>query len=609
MKGTSGSALRERNRRTSHTGSAALCVAASGGATGLYVSLAFGVPPLPGGILSVVWVPALFSGALWGAWRTIYRTMGERAQWRAAAPFLAFLIPAFFIPDYLIGTGASPGMAAAIISTALACFASLGCLMFGERGERAVEMLSRRSRGIAIAATALFIAALVAYGITRYYSFGFPGADLACFVQSFWAALRGRLFWNTHDVFQGGSHFGKHFSPIMFFILPVYALAPHGITLIALNAAALGLGALVVYALAKDAIGGYAGLCFSLCYLMYPGIDYAAWHLCFMMDYAPLFLLLALYFYRKERLGPFTMALVISCSVREDVVLTAAVFGLYALVQGRNRAWILIPAILCAAWFALAVWVIIPSLGPGSIAEFYADTGGSIGGIAKAVIFSPVAVLRRFLAPDYIRLLYRILTPLALFLPLMSGEVMFVVPSLVIIGLSSMDQTRYISGYYYMPLIPFLFAAAMSAVRKISAGDGEKARVLCTILLFLAVSVFVRGFLSETMERGITRPYNVRAQKPYNAVLRRALEVVPPDESVFCPRYMMPFLAERYFVWEKVPDDARYLIIDARSEDPPTRVILGHRLLATIDRNPAYTKLFDEEGVRVYRRRVSERGR
>ncbi len=578
--------------------------AVAGGLAGVFACLAGGdTQPL-------LWaaVPPAGAAASLCLWRALVRRAGEGGHFVASVPFLALLIPMFFFPDYLVGTGPSLVISVALAAITVSGFVAVVFLMFSAASPAWESGLERRSRAIVIAAIIIFTGAAIVHSVAMYRAFGYPGHDLCVFTQSFWTSLHGRLFWNTEEHYPGCSRFGKQLCPIMFLLVPFFKCAPHCATIFALDALALGLGGLVVYRFAQDDLGGYAAACFALSYLMHPGISYQALVPYYFMHYAPLFLLLALYFFAQKRLGAFMVALLLAWSTREDIALTTGMFGIYALVRRRRAAWVAIPILGSMLWFAIAVWVVIPALGPGTMRFLFRDTSGCIGGITRAFLVEPGAVCARLLSPGMIRLAYLVLMPLGILLPLASAEVLFALPTYLILGISSQETTRLIDYYYYLPAVPFLFAGAVAVVARCSrcvalpfATQRQAANVISTLVLFLSCAVFVRGPLNETLHAGI-HPFGSPPDAGYTEALRRAVNLIPCDVSVFTPRYLAPHLAKRMVVMFKTPCDAEYLIVDMHTKDQQTRGIQNNPFIRSLGSNPAYRAIFEERGVAVYRR-------
>ncbi|MDD5557965.1 MAG: DUF2079 domain-containing protein [bacterium] len=552
------------------------------------------------------------AGAVIGACGAARR--GRDTAARAAVPLIGLCIPLFFFPDYLVGTGPSPAVSACIAAAAAGCAVALRFLLSPSGGALA-ERVGGRSGAIVAGAAVVCIAAAAVRAAAMHARFAFPGQDFGIFLQSFWTALQGRLFFNTQEFYPGGSRFGMQFSPVMCILLPAYRLAPRPETLLVLAAAAIGMGGLVAAALARRSIGGYAAACFGLAYLLHPGVGYALSMPIYFMHYAPLFLLLAMDSFDRGRFLPFMLWIALACCTREDVALTTFAFGAYAALRGRGARWAAAPMLFSGAWFAAAVWFVIPSLGPGTIRFFYEDLGGTPGALLAALLRSPGAAAARLLSPSMGRLAYLVLMPLAVLPPIASPEIIFSIPTALVTGLSSKGLTRSIYSYYYLPFLPFAFAGAIGFARRLSAAAiplpltaSERARVLATFILFLSLAAFIRGPLAETFLAPIG-VYGDPAVAGRVGTFRRAVALVPPEAGVFAPRYLMPHLARRMHLTFTDPADAEYVIRDRRSGDPVTVFHQRGPFFESLDRHPGYEMLLDENGVTVHRRLAGEAAR
>ncbi len=75
----------------------------------------------------------------------------------------------------------------------------------------------------------IYIIFLSTITILKHQAFMSSGFDLGLFNQAFWTTTKeGMLFYETADLSfnPGGSFFGVHFSPILFILLPFYAILP-----------------------------------------------------------------------------------------------------------------------------------------------------------------------------------------------------------------------------------------------------------------------------------------------------------------------------------------------------------------------------------------------
>ena len=82
--------------------------------------------------------------------------------------------------------------------------------------------------------------------LLRHYSFGSSAWDLGIFNQAFYTTVKhGKLLYYTAELYAnpGGTLFGVHFSPILFLIIPLYALLPTPGTLVVAQTIIIAAGA------------------------------------------------------------------------------------------------------------------------------------------------------------------------------------------------------------------------------------------------------------------------------------------------------------------------------------------------------------------------------
>ncbi|MDJ1180315.1 DUF2079 domain-containing protein [Roseofilum sp. BLCC_M91] len=118
-------------------------------------------------------------------------------------------------------------------------------------------------RRVGLAAIAFFLFSLT-LTLHRHYTF-YSTSDRGLFNQIFWNSLQGRFFHTSlasvlsPDAIYGGeistityNYLGQHFTPATLLWLPLYALFPHGVTLIVLQVTLVTAAGLVLYALARE---------------------------------------------------------------------------------------------------------------------------------------------------------------------------------------------------------------------------------------------------------------------------------------------------------------------------------------------------------------------
>src|SRR5216684_2099843 len=154
-------------------------------------------------------------------------------------------------------------------------------------------------------------------GVYRSYAW-----DLGIINQALWTTTHnGKLFYTTLEqyVIPSGAFFGTHFSPILFVILPVYALFPSVNTLLIIQSSVLALAAVPIYLLAKNELSNnYVAAFLSCAYLAYPFVQGINWFDFHVESFLPLFFGFSIYYMRKESWKSFLLFILLALTVIED---------------------------------------------------------------------------------------------------------------------------------------------------------------------------------------------------------------------------------------------------------------------------------------------------
>ena len=181
---------------------------------------------------------------------------------------------------------------------------------------------------------AIYIIAFSSIIIVRHNTYSSNAWDLGIFDQSLWSTLNyGRLLWNTPEL---GSHFGFHFEPILFVILPVYAIFQSPLTLLIIQSLVIGLGAIPVYWLAKAELGRFAGTSFAMLYLLHPALHGVNWFEFHSEAFMPILLLLSFYYFKRGVWTTYFAFLLLALMCKETVSVVVVPLGLYFLWLKRK---------------------------------------------------------------------------------------------------------------------------------------------------------------------------------------------------------------------------------------------------------------------------------
>ncbi len=334
---------------------------------------------------------------------------------------------------------------------------------------------------------------LVSYvTLSRYWLALYPVADLGVYNQ---------ILYNTvvyHQLFyypwgwQGssGSFFSVHFSPILFAILPIYALAPSPETLLLLQSIALGLAAFPLFGLAKHSLGSdWAGVALCATYFSVPLTLSVVWIGFHPEAFLPLFLLSAFYAAERKKYLLFLGWWIAALSTVETIVPFMLLFLCgwaialwlqkpyhWGVTHSVERRLVLVALEITVAWMVLALVVIrsfssIGGMFGSSLASQWTILGASSGlSIPLQVVLHPGSAFRAFEFQEGMKLLYLlVLCGSFAFLPLV-GDLRFTLPWAGWSALATLSNNLdfYTLGVHFIAYpLPFLLGGAISGIPRV----------------------------------------------------------------------------------------------------------------------------------------------
>jgi uncharacterized membrane protein len=322
---------------------------------------------------------------------------------------------------------------------------------------------------ILVSAYAVFFSAA---SIQKHLAFQSTDFDLGNLSQVVWNTLHGRPFLLTNpEGTQPEMSLGIHVWPILLLIAPLYLIWSDPRALLILQSVVIAVGAWPVYWLARavlpDNLTGsrfsILPLAFAVVYLFFPALQSAN-----MFDFHPLALvptLLLLAFYALERQSWSWYALWASLAMacQEDVALMVGMMGLYLILRRQWRAGLATIAV-SAAWFALAIGVILPhfdTAGASPFASRYRYLGDDPLEMVLTFVTRPGVVLAALLTPQNLAYLRDLLVPVG-FLSLLAPQVLMIsLPPVLTNLLSTKDLMHFLEGFHYsVNTVPFVVVSA-----------------------------------------------------------------------------------------------------------------------------------------------------
>jgi uncharacterized membrane protein len=458
------------------------------------------------------------------------------------------------------------------------------------------------------------------------------GFDSVVDTQPIWNTAHGRVLevsvytW-TH------TRLGQDFTLIEILIAPLYRLLGGNITVILVQTAAIALGGVGVYALARflmPTIRRSICVLFSVFYLSLLFI-----HSTNLSQFRSRNTIMWTFFfawiaYKTGRTWLLWAMFILALLTRSDVSLVIAMFGVYALLERRKWTVSWLPILVGAAWFFVAVYVIVPHFSAtGYVYEdHYTWLGGGVTGIVKSTLTRPWFVVQHVLTPPKLRYTFDLLFPFA-FLPLLKPRILLIpLPIYLLNMLSSFEPQYTITSHYAALIVPFLMIAALEGVADIVAERGPVGIRLrpfidrlarrvawsptsATATALVGVMLLCSLIQQETTTSWVQSYVLHHAPNPRAADGRALARQVPNDAPLAVTQKIAAFMPDRRYVYffpgdplyhsPTLVDRADYIIGDEQLSDFEAEAIARYR------NDPAW-QVIDERGGFILLRRVQPRG-
>ncbi len=480
--------------------------------------------------------------------------------------------------------------------------------------------------GAALAFTAVF--ALLAWLRFRMYYGG--RFDLGNMVQAVYNTAHGRFLEITtaDENARQMCRLGAHVDPILaLFALP-WLVWPSPVMLLTLQAAIVATSAWPAYRLgARVTRDPRAGVLLAGALLLYPALGYGVLNEFHPVTLATPFLLFAFLFLEEDRWRRAVPFLVLAAACKEEVPLVLAVMGVFFAI--RKRSWRhLVLTGLALAYFAFAVWVVIPHFndGPSPFVDRYSAYGDSASGVVGNALTHPLQVAGDLLSADNLEYFAELLWPFGFVSLLSPLTLLIAVPEYVLNGLSTQIWQRSIQFHYTAAETPFIFAAAVLGLMRLWRwlGGGfrrpeaemrgellQRRDMALLVLLAALLGNFLLGPLPFSLP-GAHSSGKDFARSGHAKVLDEAVAMVPDGVVVSVNNNVGSHLSARPVVLTfPVYEGAEYVIVDEKHpayfdridrrlhQDALARLVLDQRYRSVYARDDVYVfKLVTGAGAR-----------
>ena len=377
----------------------------------------------------------------------------------------------------------------------------------------------------------------------RWWTFQYGTFDLAFYVQALWLALRGEFHVSLLDV----PLMGNHAEPIVFLLLPLYAVIRHPMLLVAVQTLALATMPFSAYRIGRNLkLDPACNLLLAACTLIAPTAGYAGLHEFHPETFsAPL--LLAMFAARTSgALRWHWVAFLGVLSCKENM---APLLGAYALLfawreRGQDRVWQwrwnLAPMLVAGLWLVICSRVLMPWLNGGKVDYFalYNHLGETPAEMLRGFFTEPQRVWNHvWRSATSGTLVSATLLPF-LFLPLLRpGWWIVALPILAQHLLSWRSSEWRIDLHYGAPLLPLAWMAAAEVVGRL-----KRQRPL-------VIGCFVACLAAQWWYGPVVRVPDligdVTALKEARAIKAKVVGMIKPESTVTAGIPYLSHLAER----------------------------------------------------------------
>ena len=378
--------------------------------------------------------------------------------------------------------------------------------------------------------------------VLRHY-FLLSGAwDLGIFNQAFWSTLNGRFFYYSVEPWFGQSFFSVHFSPILIFLVPFYAVFPHPGTLLVLQCFIIALGVVPLYFLAKDELNERLALLLSLLYLTHPlllGANLFDFH---FEAFMPVTLLSTVYFLKKRNMRFYILSLFLSLMSHEYVAFLAILIALYELATNikAKDEWRKIAPYVILTIFLSVIWIFLASAVHSYLRPPETQSMNVLAPLLNE-IGRPLQLLS-YLGNDlhtkfsYLTLL---LAPL-LFTPFFSSYLLLTVPWLLFAFTLNYPPYYHFGYQYSLVIIPFVYLSSIYGTKRLFRSNSFTQQTFHKLLFFSALF-----FLFSTATLILPRGIETKRIETTHSII----SLIPENVSVLTINNLFPHVSNRFDAW------------------------------------------------------------
>lgn len=424
-----------------------------------------------------------------------------------------------------------------------------------------------------IAAIVLFVVTTIYFGyITslRYFSFKTFTFDFGVFAQMFDNMAQTGQPLTTVERSYEMSHFGVHFSPIYYLLLPGYYLFRSPVYLFYAQAACVAAGVFAVYLICKKlGLSGKMTLCFEFIYCFYPALFNGCFYDFHENKMLTSIILFLFYFIISNKRIPIIILSLMLLMVKEDAAIYLIVIAIYTLINRKQYANGTIMLSMAVVYFIIAN-KIVASLGEEGVmmyrlSDYFVNEEETYSSVLSGVFYDIGYLIKMMFASDKIPFIIWMFLPV-LFTPFATKKVSSLILLLPIIPINLMQTWRYqyhIDYQYTYGIGALIIFSAIICIKDLSRRPRHVAMLMSLIMCFSMTSCLVSS------KTDMNHSYYDSVKDEYENI-EQALNEIPQDATVTASHSIVPHLyfvdqlytIPEYYGNNKEIDETDYYIVD-----------------------------------------------
>ncbi len=377
--------------------------------------------------------------------------------------------------------------------------------------------------------------------IARYNAYMAHNFDFGIFAQMFENMRTTGLADTTVERNVLMSHFGVHFSPFYYVLLPFYALCPRPETLLVIQALFIAIGVIPVVLICKhfklsEVITAICGLI----YLLYPTLANGCLYDFHENKFLTVLIMWAMYFIVKHNWIGTVVFCVLVLTVKEDAAIYVMSIALYLLIT--RKQYLLGGGILAIAviYFSIATSV-VATLGngvmTGRLANYMASGESGFSAVAKTCFANFGYFISQIFTADKIMFMFWMLLPVA-FAPFISKN------KSIIVLLTPMLVVDLMSNWKYQYDVKFQYTYGVAALILfmayliIAEGKPQTRSFVLTFSLSMCIIMSCSLFFPRAAYYNKCEETNAEMAKQYNELI----STIPTDVEITADGIYIPHM-------------------------------------------------------------------